>query len=226
MGAWFLRALDKPKELHFQKVLAEAYSCLNNDDFAAAKAKYVDAHQVLSRMSGARRQVFTSQLKSLYDQLHLLHKKNLLQDSAAKTDNALDKLNLDLSRIEESTTRMYVDFLMKEKQYNRLVSEVQKEKADLEAARAELEIELHNFKAARLCDTNQSVISPMQKFHSSLAILDSHLKNCDIKSALIQYSEIRAVYSDLGPDEKAKAFDLLLPRIRNLSPEVISELGF
>jgi DNA repair exonuclease SbcCD ATPase subunit len=130
---------EKVKQTSVEEHIAASYSSLNAGDFDNAKTEYVMALGLLLKMEKDQQVALAPRLQALYDRLRLPEQASLMQESLKRSQQNIEKLNHELADLYDRTNKVYVNFLLKEREYSQVLAEVTKEKEVIASATRELQ---------------------------------------------------------------------------------------
>lgn len=219
MRGIFLR--EQRKQRAFNNHITASYSYLHSADTENAGLAYHEALKVFGIMSQKSQAKLGPAIRTLYETLQAAHNKRMVSESIAHSHNTVNKLHEELKAMRETSRQIYLEFLLKEREYKNTVLEMTKRKQSIEDARQGLAaalLESNCAEAPKPRPTSKAeVLTAWTAVQRLLQDLDLHLSQGNTQAARLSYESLRSVYKNLTPGQKDQAFAALLPKLRQLA---------
>ena len=209
-----------------ERAIKDSYSFLDTDDINNAKESYQRAHSILTAMNSKKQQELLPQMHLLYNKLFLkIHTKDM-NDSISSNKEVLEKLKSESDKIQKQANQAYVDFLASEKEANRIIEDIKKNKQCIEKIKTrfskELErIEDYKQKAGNQGSSEDVFVNSESGGEGSKKVnilrdiinsINSELRKGNKDKASYFYNAVRGYYKELSEDEKRQIY----PEIEDL----------
>jgi len=222
------KANSRRDEETFEACITESHMRLNEGDVRLAKIEYQKALEALQRLEPERQTILAPRLWSLFDLLRFTQNKSNMHESLMRSQGSGGRLNKALSDMYGKANKIYLNFLLEEREYSKLLAEIAREKGVIDATKKELEQEWNKIKDTKeqlrlrreemLNDesVNAEGARPSMDPHELILEISRLLESGDKEAALRSYNHMREIYRYLSQEQKNEVFQKIYPKIREL----------